>query len=65
MNLQAGSQLCQPGQRRQPGAAGLMRVKPGDAADSYLVRKLEGAASISGGRMPEGGPFFNAATSTS
>jgi len=40
----------------------LMRVKPGDPANSYLVHKLEGAVSISGSRMPLGGPFLDAAT---
>ncbi len=33
----------------------LMRVKPGDPANSYLVQKVEGAAGISGVRMPAGG----------
>lgn len=61
MNLLAGSSwtsLVNVASGEQPA---LMRVKPGDAANSYLVRKLEGAASISGSRMPEGGPYFNAA----
>jgi uncharacterized protein (TIGR03118 family) len=40
----------------------LMRVKPGDPANSYLIQKLEGAASISGSRMPFGGPFLDQAT---
>jgi uncharacterized protein (TIGR03118 family) len=43
-------------------AAPLLRVKPGDAANSYLVQKLEGAAGIAGSRMPLGGPFLDAAT---
>lgn len=33
----------------------LQRVNPGNPDDSYLVRKLEGAAGISGARMPLGG----------
>lgn len=33
----------------------LQRVNPGNPDDSYLVRKIEGAAGISGGRMPLGG----------
>jgi hypothetical protein len=37
----------------------LMRVKPGDAADSYVVQKLEGAATITGARMPFGGPYLS------
>ena len=36
----------------------LMRVVPGDPEASYLVHKLEGRASISGSRMPQGGPFL-------
>jgi mono/diheme cytochrome c family protein len=40
----------------------LMRVKPGDPANSYLIQKLEGAAGISGSQMPLGGPFLDQAT---
>ncbi len=40
----------------------LMRVKPGDAANSYLIQKLEGAAGITGSRMPLGGPYLDQAT---
>lgn len=39
----------------------LNRVTPGDPDNSYLVRKLEGTASV-GGRMPQGGPFLEQAT---
>jgi CHRD domain/Bacterial Ig domain len=35
----------------------LLRVKPGDAADSYVVHKLEGTPGITGARMPFGGPY--------
>jgi mono/diheme cytochrome c family protein len=38
------------------------RVAPGDAVNSYVVQKIEGAAGISGGRMPQGGPFLDQAT---
>jgi hypothetical protein len=38
----------------------LMRVKPNDAENSYLVHKLEGRATITGDRMPQGGPFLTA-----
>jgi uncharacterized protein (TIGR03118 family) len=34
----------------------LMRVNPGDPDNSYLVRKVEGAAGITGVQMPFGGP---------
>lgn len=40
----------------------LKRVAPGDAANSYVVQKLEGAATITGSRMPLGGPFLDQAT---
>jgi hypothetical protein len=40
----------------------LLRVAPNDAANSYLIHKIEGAATISGSRMPLGGPFLDAAT---
>ena len=40
----------------------LKRVNPGDAANSYIIRKLEGAAGISGVRMPAGGPYLSQAT---
>ncbi len=38
-------------------APGERRVRPGDPARSYLVRKLRGTNNI-GGRMPLGGPFL-------
>jgi uncharacterized protein (TIGR03118 family) len=40
----------------------LMRVKPGDAANSYLIHKVEGAAGITGGQMPLGGTPLDQAT---
>lgn len=36
----------------------LMRVNPGNPDDSYIIKKLEGAANIVGGRMPLGGPYL-------
>lgn len=45
---------------QQQGA--LDRVEPGDPDNSYLIRKLEGGPNISGGRMPQGGPFLDQAT---
>ncbi len=38
------------------------RVAPFDPDNSYIIMKLEGAAGISGGRMPLGGPFLDQAT---
>ena len=45
---------------RPSGAkAGATRVIPGDPDNSYIVRKLEGAADIVGVRMPRGtGPYL-------
>ncbi len=40
----------------------LMRVKPGDPDNSYLIRKLQGTVGISGVRMPYGGPYLDQAT---
>ncbi len=39
----------------------LKRVAPGDAANSYLVQKLEGHAAV-GARMPFGGPYLDTNT---
>ncbi|RMF56542.1 MAG: hypothetical protein D6748_13260 [Calditrichaeota bacterium] len=38
----------------------LMRVKPNDPDNSYLVLKLEGDPRIQGQQMPFGGPFLTA-----
>lgn len=35
---------------------GMMRVKPGDAANSYLIKKVKGTPGIKGDRMPRGTP---------
>ena len=41
------------------GKAGETLVIPGDPANSYIVKKLEGAPDIAGQRMPRGtGPFL-------
>jgi hypothetical protein len=39
----------------------LKRVAPGDAANSYLIHKLEGHQAV-GARMPFGGPYLDAQT---
>ena len=61
-NLTAGNSfanLVNVASHEQPD---LLRVKPGDAANSYLIQKLEGAAGIGGQRMPLGGPYLDQAT---
>ena len=42
-------------------APSLLRVKPGDPANSYIIQKLEGHAAV-GAQMPFGGPPLPAAT---
>ena len=37
----------------------LMRVNPGNPDQSYIIKKLEGASDIVGGRMPLGGPYLS------
>jgi hypothetical protein len=39
----------------------LLRVSPGDPANSYIIQKLEGHAAV-GARMPFGGPYLDDAT---
>jgi uncharacterized protein (TIGR03118 family) len=60
-NLSAGQtflNIVGVASREQPG---LMRVKAGDPDNSYLVRKVEGAAGITGAQMPFGGPALSQA----
>ncbi|GAC1433186.1 MAG: hypothetical protein NVSMB68_05640 [Thermoanaerobaculia bacterium] len=38
--------------------ASIKRVTPGDAANSYLYRKITGVG-ITGDRMPQGGPYLS------
>lgn len=40
----------------------VLRVATGDPANSYIIRKLEGIAGISGGQMPLGGPYLPQST---
>jgi hypothetical protein len=51
------SQLVGRGAFGKPGAT---LVVPGDPDNSYLIKKLQGAADIAGQRMPRGtGPFLS------
>jgi uncharacterized protein (TIGR03118 family) len=55
-NLTAGqtfSNIVGVASIEQPG---LMRVKPNDPDNSYLIHKVEGTAGITGAQMPFGGP---------
>src|SRR3981081_146675 len=40
----------------------VLRVTAGDPANSYIIRKLQGSAGISGGQMPLGGPYLPQST---
>jgi len=40
----------------------LFRIDPGNADQSYLIRKLEGGPAITGVRMPFGGPYLSQET---
>jgi hypothetical protein len=40
----------------------VLRVKPGDPDNSYLIRKLQGSAGIVGVQMPFGGPYLPQST---
>jgi hypothetical protein len=51
----AYTQLVNAAGRTKPG---VLRVIPGDPANSYLIQKLEGAAGIGGRRMPFNGPPY-------
>jgi uncharacterized protein (TIGR03118 family) len=62
MDLRSGSSfasLVNVASLEQPT---LMRVKPGDAANSYVIHKLEGTPGIAGARMPLFGPALDQAT---
>jgi hypothetical protein len=37
-------------------------IAPGGPTNSYVIQKLEGVATISGVRMPAGGPYLSQAT---
>jgi hypothetical protein len=58
MNLKSGSAFASLVNVPSSGLAGAVRVIPGNADNSYLVKKLEGAAGIVGLRMPRNGPPF-------
>jgi len=51
----AYDQLVNTPVRQKPGAT---RVIPGDPDHSYLIQKIEGAAAITGRRMPFNGPPY-------
>ncbi len=54
MNLSAGNAYANTVNVAAVGLAGQTRIIPGDASNSYLIRKLEGGPNIAGTRMPQG-----------
>jgi hypothetical protein len=40
----------------------LKYIVPGNPTDSYLVQKLLGSSTITGGQMPLNGPYLSTAT---
>jgi uncharacterized protein (TIGR03118 family) len=66
-NLTAGNTFANVVNVASIEAPTLSRIKPGDPGNSYLVQKIQGAAGISGSRMPLGcgsvaNPCLDAAT---
>ncbi len=62
MNLTAGVARANIVNVNAVGAPGNIRVIPGNASNSYLIRKLEGGPNIVGGQMPDGMPPLSAST---
>lgn len=58
LNLRPGSAFSNLVSQNSSAKAGAVRVIPNNAAGSYLVQKIEGAADIVGRRMPLNGPPF-------
>ncbi|MGB8692278.1 MAG: TIGR03118 family protein [Steroidobacteraceae bacterium] len=58
MNLTAGNAFAALVDVSSIEKPTLKRVNPGDAANSYIIHKLEGAAGIVGVRMPANGPPY-------
>ena len=61
LNLGAGSAWSSTVNVNSSEQSSLKRIKPGDPDNSYLYRKVNGGPSITGSRMPQGGPFLSAA----
>jgi hypothetical protein len=61
MNLSSGQSFANIVNVASAEQPALMRVKPGDSADSYLFRKITGAVGITGAQMPLTGGALTAA----
>jgi len=62
MNLTAGNTYTSIVGVASAEQSSLKRIAPGSPDTSYVVQKLEGLSTISGVRMPFGGPYFDQAT---
>ena len=62
MNLTAGNTYTSIVNVASVEQSNLKRVAPNDPINSYVVQKLEGASTITGVRMPFGGPYLDQAT---
>ncbi len=62
MNLTAGNTYASIVNVASVEQSNLKRVAPNDPTNSYVVQKLEGAPTITGARMPFGGPYLDQAT---
>jgi hypothetical protein len=58
LNLKSGSAFANLVGVPSSNSPGAVRVIAGNANNSYLVQKIEGAAGIVGLRMPRNGPPF-------
>ncbi|MDZ7292409.1 MAG: hypothetical protein ONB44_22505 [candidate division KSB1 bacterium] len=61
MNLSAGNAYDNIVNVASLGRPTLMRVKPNEPDNSYLIHKLEGRSNIAGARMPSGGSALSTA----
>jgi len=52
LSLEAGNTFANLVSRASVQQPGKLRIQPGDAINSYLVQKVEGASGITGNRMP-------------
>lgn len=60
MDLRAGSSFASIVNVASLEQPALLRIEPGDPDASYLIRKVQGTAGISGERMPLGAPPLDA-----
>jgi mono/diheme cytochrome c family protein len=62
MDLRAGNSFASIVNVASLEQGTLMRVKPSDPDNSYLIHKVENTPGITGAQMPFGGPFLDTPT---